>query len=135
MGRILHSAVLMILMAGSSPLAEGIWGGPGIQMTVGPQGAVLDLDCANGAIDGPVTVGSDGRFRATGTYAVEHGGPMREGPEGDETKGRPAVYEGRVEGKKLTLVITLTGELTGEKEELGTYELTQGRSGRIMKCM
>lgn len=127
MDRILHFAVLMILMAGSSPLAEGIWGGPGIQMTVSPQGAVLDLDCANGAIDGPVTVGSDGRFRASGTYAVEHGGPVREG----EEKGRPAVYEGRVEGKKLTLVITLTGE----KEALGTWELTQGRAGRIMKCM
>jgi hypothetical protein len=127
MDRILLSAAFMILMAGSSPMAEGTWGGPSIQMTVGPQGAVVDLDCANGAIDGPITVGSDGRFRASGTYAVEHGGPMREG----EEKGRPAVYEGRVEGKKMTLVILIAEG----KQEVGTYELAQGRFGRIMKCM
>jgi hypothetical protein len=127
MDRILHAAILMILMAGSSPLAEGTWGGPSIQMTVGSQGATLDLDCANGAIDGPITVGSDGRFRASGTYAVEHGGPEREG----DTKGRPAVYEGKVEGKKLTLVILIAEG----KQEVGTFELTQGRFGRIMKCM
>ena len=127
MGRILHSAVLMILMAGSSPLAEGIWGGPSIQMTVGPEGAALDFDCAHGAIDGPVAVGSDGRFRASGTYAVEHAGPVREE---DENGGRPAVYEGRVEGKKLTLVITLA-----DGKEAGTFELAHGRSGRVMKCM
>jgi hypothetical protein len=127
MDRFLHSAAFLILMAGSSPLAEGIWGGPSIQMTVGPQGAAVDLDCANGAIDGPIAVGSDGRFRASGTYAVEHGGPVREG----EEKGRPAVYEGRVEGKKLTLVILIAEG----KQEVGTFELTQGRSGRIMKCM
>lgn len=127
MDRILLSAAFMILMAGSSPLAEGTWGGPSIQMTVSPEGAALDLDCAHGAIDGPIAVGSDGRFRASGTYAVEHGGPVREG----EEKGRPAVYEGRVEGKKLTLVILIAEG----KQEVGTFELTQGRFGRIMKCM
>lgn len=121
----LFSAAVLMLMAGSSPLEEGTWGGPGIQMTVGPEGAVLELDCAHGAIDGPIAAGSDGRFRASGTYGVERGGPVREG----EEKGRPAVYEGRVEGKKLTLVIKI-----GE-EEVGTWELAQGRHGRIMKCM
>jgi hypothetical protein len=127
MERFLLSAAVLMLMAGSSPLAEGTWGGPGIQMTVGPEGAVLELDCAHGAIDGPIAVGKDGRFRASGTYGVEHGGPVREG----EEAGRPAMYEGRVEGKKLTLVITLAAG----KEEVGTWELEQGRHGRIMKCM
>ena len=127
MDRILLSGVFMMLMAGSSPLTEGMWGGSGIQMTVGPEGAALDFDCAHGAIDGPIAVGSDGRFRASGTYAVEHAGPVREE---DEKGGRPAVYEGRVEGKKLTLVISLA-----DGKEVGTFELTQGRSGRVMKCM
>ena len=104
-----------------------MWGGTGIQMTVDPKGAVLDLDCAHGAIEGPIAVGSDGRFRASGTYAVEHAGPVREE---DENGGRPAVYEGRVEGKKLTLVITLA-----DGKEVGTFELTQDRAGRVMKCM
>lgn len=120
------TAAALILMTGSSPLAEGTWGGPGIQMTVGQEGAVLELDCANGTIDGPIEVGSDGRFRASGTHDVERGGPVREG----EETGRAAVYEGRVEGKKLTLVITLAEG----KEEVGTWELTHGRHGRIIKC-
>ena len=126
MSAFLTLAAALILMAGSSPLAEGVWGGPGIQMTIGPQGATLELDCANGTIEGPIAVGRDGRFRASGTYAVERGGPVREG----EEMGRPAMYEGRVEGRKLTLVISLAEG----KEEIGTWELTQGRHGRIMKC-
>jgi hypothetical protein len=117
--------LLCFALIAASALAEDTWGGPGIQMTVGPQGATVELDCAHGAIDGPIAVGSDGRFRASGTYAAEHGGPVREG----EETGRPAVYEGRVEGKKLTLVIKV-----GE-EEIGTFELAQGCSSRIMKCM
>lgn len=127
MSPILHSAAVLILMAGSSPLAEGVWGGPGIQMTVGPKGATVEMDCAHGTIDGPIAVGSDGRFRAAGTHAVEHAGPVREE---DET-GRPATYEGKVEGKKLTLVITLDEG----KKEIGTWELTQGRHARLMKCL
>lgn len=115
-----------LTLAAALALAHGVWGGPGIQMTVGPEGAVLELDCANGTIEGPIAVGSDGRFRASGAYAVERGGPVREG----EETGRPAVYEGRVEGKKLTLVITLAEG----KEEVGTWELIQGRHGRIIKC-
>lgn len=112
----------MFLMA---VLTLGTWGGPHIEMTVGPEGATIEMDCAHGAIDGPVKVGGDGRFHVSGTYAAEHGGPVRE----DEEKGRPAVYEGRVEGKTMTLVIKV-----GE-EEVGKYELTQGRSARITKCL
>ena len=106
-------------------LTLGTWGGPHIEMTVGPEGATVEMDCAHGAVDGPIEVGKDGRFRASGTYAAEHGGPVREG----EEQGRPAVYEGRVEGKTMTLVIKI-----GE-EEIGKYELAQGRSGRIRKCL
>lgn len=125
MERLLRRAAVLMLMAGFSPLAEGAWGGPHIQMTVGAEGAVVEMDCAHGGVDGPIAVGSDGRFRASGTYAAEHGGPVRE----EDEKGRPAVYEGRVEGKKLTLVIKVAGE------EVGTFELIQGRSGRITKCL
>jgi hypothetical protein len=122
----MNQFLLCFALIAASALAEDVWGGPGIQMTVGPQGATVELDCAHGAIDGPIAVGSDGRFRAAGTYAAEHGGPVREG----EDTGRSAMYEGRVEGKKkLTLVIKV-----GE-EEVGTFELVQGRSGRITKCL
>ena len=111
--------------AGAS-LAEGTWGGPHIQMTVGPQGATLELDCAHGAIAEPIVVGRDGRFRVTGTYAPEHGGPVREG----EETARRAIYTGRVEGHSLSLAIAYESG-----EEVGTFELAHGRSGRITKCL
>ena len=122
----LVSAAFLMLMAGSSPLAEGVWGGPHIQLTVDAEGgATVEMDCAHGTLKGPVAVGKDGRFHTAGTYAAEHGGPVREG----EEEGRPAVYEGRLAGKSLTLVIKV-----GE-EEVGTFELTHGRGARLTKCL
>ena len=54
----------MFLMA---VLTLGTWGGPHIEMTVRPDGATIEMDCAHGAVDGPIKVGIDGRFRAAGT--------------------------------------------------------------------
>jgi hypothetical protein len=130
---ILALPLLVVSSCGSSrgtpagaPLPEGTWGGPHIETTVGPQSATLELDCAHGAIGEPIVVGRDGRFRVTGTYAAEHGGPTREG----EDSGRPAVYTGRVEGETLSLAIAYEGG-----EEIGTFELVHGRPGRITKCL
>jgi hypothetical protein len=109
-----------------TPLPEGTWGGSHIQMTVGTQGATLELDCAHGAIAEPIRIGRDGRFRVSGTYAPEHGGPTRE----SEATDRPAVYTGHVDGQTLSLAIAFEGG-----EEVGTFELVHGRSGRITKCL
>lgn len=108
-------------------LAEGTWGGPHIELAVGRDGVTVDMDCAHGAVAEPVVLGTDGRFRASGTYVPERGGPEREG---GESAGRPAVYSGRLDGETLTLVITLEGA-----EEIGTFTLQHGRSGRIRKCL
>jgi hypothetical protein len=119
---------------GSSPaaapenrsLAEGVWGGPHVQMTVASQGATLEMDCAHGAITGPIVLGKDGRFRISGTYFPEHAGPVRESDE----KGRPAVYTGRLEGETLSLGIAYESG-----EDVGTFELVHGRASRITKCL
>jgi hypothetical protein len=108
------------------PLAEGIWGGPHIQMTVASQGATLELDCAHGIIPRPIVVGKDGRFRVSGTYFPEHAGPVRESDE----KGRPAVYTGRLEGESLSLEIAYESG-----EDAGTFELVHGRASRLTKCL
>jgi hypothetical protein len=50
---------------------------------------------------------------------------VREG----EEEGRPAVYEGRVEGGKLTLAIKV-GDV-----EVGTFELVHGRGARLTKFL
>ena len=114
----------MLLMA---VLTLGTWGGPHIELTVGPEGATIEMDCAHGAVREPIAVGKDGRFRAAGTFVAEHGGPVRD--EEEQEQGRPVVYEGKVEGKTMTLAIK-----AGE-EEVGTFELTHGRAGRIRKCL
>jgi hypothetical protein len=136
--RILRWTLALSLFAGScassqaadrgSPLAEGTWGGPHIELAVGPRGATVELDCAHGAIAEPILVGSDGRFKVSGTFVQEHGGPVREG---EERQGKPAVYTGSVEGATLTLSIALAEG----GEEAGTFHLVRGRSGRIMKCL
>ena len=138
MNRALRLILVLPLLAGGScgpswaareggRLAEGTWGGSHAELTVSREGATLELDCAHGAVGEPITVGRDGRFRVSGTFAAERGGPVREG---GEPEARPAVYSGRLEGETLTLVITLDGG-----EEAGTFQLTRGRSGRIRKCL
>jgi hypothetical protein len=107
-------------------LAEGIWGGPHIQMTIESKGASLEMDCAHGVISKPILVGKDGRFRVSGTYSPEHAGPVRESDE----KGRPAVYTGRLEGETLSLGIAYESG-----EDVGTFELVHGRASRITKCL
>jgi hypothetical protein len=68
MHRFFLSAALLMLTAGSTPLAEGVWGGPHIQLTVDAEGgATVEMDCAHGAVKGPIAVGRDGRFHAPGT--------------------------------------------------------------------
>lgn len=110
-------------------LAAGVWGGPHIRLDVAEDGtAAVELDCAHGSTTEPIVPDGKGDFRAAGTYAREHAGPIREG---QEPAGRPAVYAGRTEGGTMTLTIALTGS----EEELGPFELTQGKTPRLTKCL
>jgi hypothetical protein len=115
--------------AGRGHLASGVWGGPHIRLDIAEDGtAAVELDCAHGSTTEPIVTDGKGAFRAIGTYAQERGGPVREG---QEDAGRPAVYTGKTEGGTMTLTITLTGS----REELGTFELTQGKTPRLTKCL
>lgn len=110
-------------------LAAGVWGGPHIRLDVAEDAtAAVEFDCAHGTLAEPVVPDGAGAFRVAGRYVAERPGPVREGEEGE---GVPAVYAGKVQGKSLTLTITLTGS----GEELGPFELTQGRTPRLTKCM
>ena len=110
-------------------LAAGAWGGPHIRLDVAADGtAAVELDCAHGSTTEPIVLDGQGAFRAAGTYVQERHGPVREG---QEDPGRPAVYAGKAEGGQMTLTITLTGS----EEELGTFELTHGKTPRLTKCM
>lgn len=110
-------------------LAAGTWGGPHIRLDVADdETATVEFDCAHGSITAPIVPDGSGAFKVAGRYVQERPGPVREGQEGE---GVPAVYAGKVQGKSLTLTITLTGS----GEELGPFELTQGKTPRLTKCM
>jgi hypothetical protein len=108
-------------------VAEGPWGGAHLRMHVNGDGASLDFDCANGQIAAPFETDSEGRFDLPGTYTREGPGPIRIGR---EPTARPARYEGRVEGGRMTLSV----RLEGSDKPLGQYTLTRGDEGRVVKC-
>jgi hypothetical protein len=111
----------------SKTLTAGVWGGEHLRMDVGEGGASLEFDCASGIIERPVVLDGDGRFDVKGGYTPEHGGPIRRG---EELKGRPARYVGRVRGETLTLTIVAADP----EETIGEFTLTRGSEGRVMKC-
>ena len=109
-------------------LQTGNWGGPHIRMDVGPGSATVDYDCANGTIDGPLTIDRKGNFTWHGYHHREHGGPIRAG---EESNGRPAIYSGSVKGDTMTLTV----KLANSDEVVSTFTLKRGGQGRIFKCL
>src|ERR1044071_4820617 len=49
-------------------VAEGMWGGAHLRMSVTGDGAALEFDCASGRIGAPFETDSEGRFDLPGTY-------------------------------------------------------------------
>lgn len=109
-------------------VASGVWGGQHIRMQVTESGARIEYDCAHGTIEQPLALDDAGRFEWTGTHVRERGGPVRREDKPDK---RPARYTGQVNGKTMTLTVTLTDT----DNTLDTYTLTQGDNGLIRKCL
>jgi hypothetical protein len=127
--------VSVVLLVGSSAVsrphktqrvAQGAWGGQHIRMLVKSSSATIDYDCASGTIDGPLTIDSKGRFTWRGSHNVERPGPTIEG----ESNKRPATYSGWIKGDTMTLTV----KLADSNEEVQTFTLTRGGSGRVFKC-
>ncbi len=106
----------------------GVWGGEHIGMVVSDSSVTLDYDCAYGTIDEPFSTNENGEFDLVGVHILEHGGAIRIDETPDE---HPALYKGYIEGKVMTLVVTLTD--TGE--EVGTFSLTLGAVPNVHKCL
>jgi hypothetical protein len=107
---------------------RGQWGGADISMTIADDGTQIEFGCAHGHIDEQINPNSEGKFSVKGTYAREHGGPLR----GDETQDQQdATYKGTVNGQKMSLSVSLTeGNV-----DVGTFMLERGKTGRVHKCM
>lgn len=106
----------------------GDWGGEHLGLVATLQGADLEYDCATGHMTGPLTPDSDGRFSVTGLHFPGHGGPIRED---EQTVSRPARYDGELHGFRLKLRVTLTDT----NELLGSFDLIQGASPHVFKCL
>ena len=110
-----------------SVLEVGAWGGDHVLLSVTPSGATIEFDCAHATIPQSIAV-SGGAFNVPGDYFPEHGGPVRED---EPTVQMPSHFHGTVDGKAMTLRITVIA--TGQ--DLGTYTLTHGAFGRVFKCL
>jgi hypothetical protein len=120
----------LLVMAGmvmkQQRIATGVWGGQHIQIKVGAKSATIEYDCANGVIDGPLVVDSDGNFKLHGTHRMERGGPIRADA---EPRKIPATYIGSVKGNAMTLTLKLADSSDEE-----TFTLERGKEGEIFKC-
>ncbi len=122
--------VVAACMSATGPgpvVMNGTWGGDHALLTITATSAELEFDCAHGAMPAPITL-DRGAFDVAGDYVQEHGGPIRT----DENAPRqPARYSGTVSGRTMTLRV----RLTDTAQDLGTYSLTLGSSGRVFKCL
>jgi len=106
----------------------GSWGGDHISMSVTASGAAIEYDCAHGSIDEPLVLDASGRFDLRGVHVRERGGPISTD---DPPDRHPASYSGQIIGKTMTLRVVTTDS----GQEVGTFTLRFGESGRIMKCL
>ena len=111
----------------ASKIPHGKWGGEHVILEVSASGAVIQFDCAHGAIPAPLALDSNGRFELSGDFVAEHGGPIRVG---EIEKHRAVRYSGRVRGGTMTLSV----ELGGDQESFGPFTLELGSDGRIVRC-
>jgi len=125
--------LLVLVACASSPggasrlerVPIGEWGGEHVRLTVESAGGIVEFDCAHGTLDQPLELDKDGRFDVRGTLVAE-GGPTRED---ESARTRAARYRGGSDGQRLTLEVTLDGG-----EAAGTFSLTRGGRGRLVKC-
>ena len=106
----------------------GSWGGDHLLMQVDAVGASLEYDCASGTINEPIRPDAMGRFDVLGVHTPGQGGPVRQGEVGPSYAAR---YVGRVEGRRMTLTVSLVDTTA----VVGTFDLEQGRSGSVWKCL
>jgi hypothetical protein len=112
---------------GPDEIMSGTWGGDHALLEVTATGASIEFDCAHGTLPVPLRL-TRGTFDVMGEYVQEHGGPIRS----DETVDRqPARYIGTVSGNTMTVLV----RLTATAQEIGTFNLTRGSSGRVFKCL
>jgi hypothetical protein len=104
---------------------DGQWGGNGALLTVEGASATIQFDCAEGTLNGPLTIDDRRRFAVEGSFVRGRGGPVPEDPPPPE----PAKYSGQLTRDTLALTVRVGDE------EFGTFTLTRGRTARLRRCL
>ncbi|NOT28543.1 MAG: hypothetical protein HOP16_20875 [Acidobacteria bacterium] len=112
----------------SGAVVPGVWGGDHVTLTIRDSGSHLEFDCAHGEIPGSLIPDRRGQFAAPGVFVRERGGPIREG---DPPDAHPATYAGTLTTRSMQLTV----RLSQTNELIGTFALTQGGAGRVVKCL
>ncbi len=120
---VLLLAVPAVAQQPGDPLDSGAWGGDGMLLLVGAEGASAEFNCAHGETSGRIDFGEDRRFRVDG-WIVEEGGAAA------QEDRKSAVFIGRLRRE----VLTVTVRYGSEPKELGPFELRQGGNARVAKC-
>jgi len=107
----------------------GTWGGEGLVVVVGPQGAALEFDCGTGTIDEPILPDERGMFQVAGTHNAPSV-PLGM-PDAPPSNIQPAHISGTIEGQ--TMVVTVAFDLS--ETVLGPYRLTYGDPGSLFRCL
>lgn len=105
---------------------RGLWGGQHINMEIEDAGAEIDYDCAHGRITEKIVPDRNGKFTVKGVHVRERPGPVRLGQQNEQA----ALYQASIDGDTMTLTVTLTAN----EEVVGTFTLTKGKIGRVVKC-
>ncbi len=131
---ILVLAFILLLAAcgdGSIPSGtkiEGLWGAEHIELVADSGGALVEYDCAIGTIDSVLILDANGEFDLVGTHTLG-GGPVNLND--PPPNALPARFQGRVQGNRLELTVTLTN--TGDV--IGPYILVRGEPGLLYRCL
>jgi hypothetical protein len=130
--RVLFCLLVLMFISGSSESrnmtdVEGLWGGQHISMEVTDDGATIQYDCGHGKITEKIVPDRRGKFSVKGVHVRERGGPVRQGEDHEEA----ASYVGSIKGDTMTLTV----KLTEARDTLGTFTLTRGKAGRLVRCL
>ena len=116
----------MTLIAAAQPPLTGEWGGDRARLMLTAEGGRIDYDCGSGAINGPLRLDVNGRFKANGNHEEYTSGPAA----GDAPpKLRSTVYRGSLHGETLTLVVQVAGQ-----PKPRTLTLVRGKRVKIIRC-
>src|SRR4051794_14727235 len=111
----------------SVPVTQGVWGGQSVSFTVEKDLVRIEFDCAEGTIPAELQADSHGSFRVEGTLTRHSPGPIRRDA---QPQALPALYEGTIKGKVMTLKVTLLKT----NESVGVFEIERGRTPRLTRC-